>query len=244
MNKRWRLIPSIEASGFQQMAIDEWLLEQHRLGLGLPCLRFYSWQPVAISLGYHQHSYPHWWDSLQWNSQAIDIVKRPSGGRAVLHQGDLTYALVSSQLEGRRRDIYQYLCEFLIEGWRDLGINLSLGGENRRYHRAVSCFSASTTADLVMANGYKVVGSAQLYRDGCILQHGSMRLSPDPDLVKTIFGDSVQAPSALRQIQPADLAMVLAEAAKRVFKIELDLQPLSPQEISQACAWRLSRQAK
>lgn len=229
------------ASGFNQMAIDEWLLEQHRLGVGLPCLRFYSWQPVAISLGYHQHRYPHSWDSLRWDGQDIDIVRRPSGGRAVLHQGDLTYALVSSPLSGRRRETYKYLCEFLIEGWRDLGIHLSLGGENRRYHQSVNCFSASTAADLVMEDGYKLIGSAQLYRDGCVLQHGSMRLCPEPDLVKAVFGDSIYPPSALKKIKPADLVMVLTEAAKRVFEIEFELQPLSSQEISQACAWSMAR---
>ncbi|NEQ52320.1 MAG: hypothetical protein F6K11_19630 [Leptolyngbya sp. SIO3F4] len=153
MEKVWRLIEPIEAPGYIQMAIDEWLLEKHRLGEGPQCLRFYTWNPTAISLGYHQRNYPEHWQNLKWHGQKIDLIRRPSGGRAVLHQGDLTYSLITSGHSGRRRDIYTKLCQFLIHGWNNLGIHLYIGSDKRDYQRSANCFGTSTTADLIMDNG-------------------------------------------------------------------------------------------
>ena len=234
MATTWRLIAPISASGSCQMAIDEWLLEQHRLGQGPPCLRFYTWQPIAISLGYHQRHYPAHWRNLQWHGQPIDLVRRPSGGRAVLHQGDLTYSLVISGQRGQRRDVYAHLCKFLVEGWRSLGISLQLGADKHSYRQASNCFSTATTADLVMDNGYKVIGSAQLYRDGCILQHGSMRLTPDPDLVEKVFGTPSVSPNALMNIQPCHAITALTAAAQRTLDVRFVTQPLSLKEQRQA----------
>ena len=242
MDTEWRLIAPIEASGATQMAIDEWLLEQHRLENGPPCLRFYTWNPIAISLGFHQHQYPDHWNSLRWHGRAIDIVRRPSGGRAVLHQGDLTYSLVVSGYGGRRRHIYTQLCQFLIEGWKRLGISLYLGADKHSYQRSHNCFGTSTAADLVMKNGYKVIGSAQLYRDSCILQHGSIRLAPHPDLVQTVFGSPVLPPSALTNIQPMDVVATLTAAAEHIFNIRFEQQPLSPYEQEQALIWARVKQ--
>ncbi len=224
------------------MAIDEWLLDQHCLGKGLACLRFYTWSPIAISLGYHQRDYPEHWHHLQWNNQAIDLVRRPSGGRAVLHQGDLTYSLITSGYGGRRRDVYAYLCKFLVEGWRSLGITLHLGADNHSYQRSANCFGTATAADLVMDNGYKVIGSAQLYRERCILQHGSMRLGVDPVLVERVFGDRVQPPRELKEVQATDVVRALIMSAQRIFDIHFQVEPLSHQEIRQAVAWVQSKE--
>ncbi|NEZ60217.1 lipoate--protein ligase family protein [Leptolyngbyaceae cyanobacterium CCMR0082] len=237
MTATWRLIDPIETSGITQMAIDEWLLEQHRLAYGLPCLRFYTWKPAAISLGYHQRDYPDHWHTLKWNGQALDIVRRPSGGRAVLHQGDLTYSLVLSGYGGRRRDIYAQLCQFLIEGWKQLGISLSLGSNKRGYQKTHNCFGSNTVADLVMDNGYKLIGSAQLYRNSCILQHGSIRLMPNPDLVQAVFGSPVTPPPNLVNIHRIDVAGALTVAAENIFDIQFKKKPLSPQEQEQAFVW-------
>ena len=237
MTTIWRFIPPIEASGFTQMAIDEWLLEQHRLGYELPCLRFYTWKPVAISLGYHQRIYPNHWNLLHWNGQIIDLVRRPSGGRAVLHQGDLTYSLIVSGYSGRRRDIYAQLCQFLISGWHHLGVSLHLGGNRPGYQKSDNCFGMTTAADLVTSSGYKIIGSAQLYRDSCILQHGSMQLAPNFELAETVFGSSnTEPPARLADIHPTDVMDALTVAAELSFDIKLKKQPLSLQEQAQAIA--------
>lgn len=233
----WRLISPMEAAGLTHMAIDEWLLEQHRQGYSPPCLRFYTWNPTAISLGYHQHQYPQHWHTLEWQGQSIDLVKRPSGGRAVLHQGDLTYSLITSGYRGQRRNVYAHLCQFLVDGWHSLGIDLCLGSDKHSYQRSANCFGTSTAADLVMINGYKLIGSAQLYRDSCILQHGSMRLAPDPSLFKKVFGTSITPPADLMHISINVVVETLTAAAQRLFEITFEYRPLSIKEQQQALNW-------
>ncbi len=75
----WRFIPLLKAPGTIQMALDLWLLEQHRQGLIPPTLRFYTWDPLAISLGYHQHKFPEQWQQLNWNGLPVELVQRPTG---------------------------------------------------------------------------------------------------------------------------------------------------------------------
>jgi len=170
------------------MAIDAWLLEQHRLGQQPSILRFYDWKPAAISLGYHQKHWPEAWGNVAWRGELMDLVRRPTGGRAVLHQGDLTSAIITSGLPGSRAQVYRHLCEFLIQGWHSLGVDLTYGQAGRGYIHNPNCFGTATVADLILANGFKLIGSAQLRRGNAILQHGSIRLNPDPELFCQVFG--------------------------------------------------------
>lgn len=234
-NDKFRLIPLLEASGKVQMAIDEWLLEQHRLGLHPPTLRFYTWSPAAISLGYHQRRWPDFWENLSWENTKLDLVRRPTGGRAVLHQGDLTYAVITSRISGSRMDVYQKLCEFLIEGWRSLGVNLHYGKAGRGYIHNPNCFATATGADLLLENGSKLIGSAQVYRDGAILQHGSMLLQPDRSLFSQVFPETPPPTINLPINQPgksliSSLIQVLITAAETCFNTQLVLHPLTDLE--------------
>jgi lipoate-protein ligase A len=217
------------------MAIDRYLVAQHQLGLMPATLRFYTWSPPAISLGYHQHQYPDRWQNLTWNGSAIDLVRRPTGGRAVLHQGDLTYAIVMSGLSGSRIQAYQQICEFLIQGWRSLGIELHYGTAGRGYIHNPNCFGTATGADLVLADGTKLIGSAQLRRGGVILQHGSMRLEPDEKLFAQVFQPQAFTPIKLPLVQrKEDLVQTIIDAlvaaARDCFGVEFAVQPLSEPE--------------
>jgi lipoate-protein ligase A len=216
------------------MAIDLWLLEQHRHGLHPPALRFYTWSPPAISLGYHQHRWPASWHQLSWQGMPIELVRRPTGGRAVLHQGDLTYA-VCTTMSGTRLQVYAAICEFLIQGWRSLGVELHYGGAGRGYIHNPSCFGTATGADLVLADGTKFIGSAQLRRQTAILQHGSMRLHPDAGLFSQVFGDAVTPPVDIPFAQQGDALIpavveAMTNAAASCFGIQLVTQPLSETE--------------
>ncbi len=229
--KIWRLIPLIAAAGNVQMAIDSWLLEQHQTGNHPPTLRFYTWSPAAISLGYHQRQYPQFWENLTWQGEKLDIVRRPSGGRAVLHQGDLTYTVVTSGLVGDRLQAYQKICEFLIQGWRSLGVELHYGNAGRGYIHNPNCFGTATGADLVLSDGGKLIGSAQLRRAGAILQHGSMRLNQDAELFAQVFGAESWTQVKLPQnLSVETIITALMAAASDRFKMELVVQPLSPSE--------------
>jgi len=230
----WRLIPLLHTSGQIQMAIDRWLLEQHRLGKHPPTLRFYTWELPTISLGYHQRRWPASWGQLTWREMPIPLVRRPSGGRAVLHQGDLTYMVVTSGLIGKRLDVYQTICEFLIEGWRSLGINLHYGQAGRSYIHNPNCFGTATGADLITAEGYKLIGSAQLRRGKAILQHGSIRLEPDAQLFTQVFGEPIRQINLPLTQQGNSLIQTVVDALTRAaadcFGVKLEQQPLSDEE--------------
>jgi lipoate---protein ligase len=220
----WQLIPLINTTGKLQMAIDLWLLERYLAGNMLPTLRFYTWQYPTISLGYHQRSYPEHWQNLSWQGRAIELVKRPTGGRGVLHHGDLTYAFIGSGFSGKRSQVYCQICKFLIEGWRSLGVDLQFGTAGKSYIHNPNCFGMATSADLVCDDGYKLIGSAQLIRSGAVLQHGSMRLAPDLELFEKVFGERiVSPPAAIAQLQIPELVDALVEAARTYFAI--DFQP-------------------
>ncbi len=239
----WRLIPPIAASGSVQMAIDHWLLSQHRPNpphphpQPSPTLRFYTWDPPAISLGYHQQHWPPAWSNLTWQGQPLDLVRRPSGGRAVLHQGDLTYALVLNSatlgLRGGRSALYSQLCQFLLQGWSELGLSLRYGAPNRNYGRTANCFGTATPADLVLEDGTKWIGSAQLWQGETVLQQGSMPLALAGDLFEQVFGvpwgnsaarDRAQAVAIDRAIEH------LTAAAMQIFGGTWIVQPLTDTE--------------
>ena len=231
----WRLIPLLKMPGQVQMAIDSWLLEQHQLGMHPSTLRFYTWSPPAISLGYHQSNWPEYWQQLNYKGAYLEVVRRPTGGRAVLHQGDLTYAVVTSGLTGNRTQVYQTICQFLIQGWRSLGVELHYGSTGRGYIHNPNCFGTATGADLVLADGTKLIGSAQHRRGGAILQHGSIRLEPDAELFNQVFGaDSfspIQLPIAQRgEALSQTVSEALIAAANCCFGVQLAVQPLSPFE--------------
>jgi lipoate---protein ligase len=229
-----RLIPCFTAPGELQMQIDRWLLQEYLADRQPSTLRFYQWSPAAISLGYHQRRYPAAWQSLSYGGEPIDLVRRPTGGRAVLHQGELTYSIVTGGISGSKIAAYQQLCEFLIRGWRTLGVELSYGAKGKEYRDQADCFATATGADLVLADGYKFIGSAQLIRDGALLQHGSMRLRPDLDLFQTVFGVTTAAPPAeIQTHSTAKITAAITAAAAEVLNINWQVQPLSKVELAE-----------
>jgi len=232
----WRLIPLLEGTGAEQMAIDSWLLNQHVKGSQPSILRFYTWSSPTISLGYHQRQFPQHWNNLVWQGHPVEIVRRPTGGRAVLHQGELTYAIVTSAAKGTsRRDTYQRLCQFLIKGWQQLGITLDFGAAGRGYIKNPNCFGTATAADLVTEDGYKLIGSAQVYRGGSVLQHGSMRLSTDAALYEQVFEESYSPPVCeLSACVESSIIQALTLAAQRSFEISFRVENLSTPELEAA----------
>jgi lipoate-protein ligase A len=228
---RW--IPPLQLSGCWQMAIDEWLLDRAlAAGSSAPAavLRFYTWSRPTLSLGYHQRCLAPRWLELAHRGE-LQLVRRPSGGRAVLHAAELTYALVWPQAPARRREAYQAACAWLQRGFTELGLPLRFGAEPADpYHP--SCFASSTAADLVHDDGGKRIGSAQLWRQGVLLQHGSILLRPDRDLWRRVLGEEPPrlAPlpwsrewliAALRQAARAQLPIAASQWSE---------QPLTPAE--------------
>jgi lipoate-protein ligase A len=180
------------------MAVDEAICLAVAQGQAPPTLRFYGWSPPAVSLGYAQR-----FDEIDWEackSRSIDVVRRPTGGRAILHDEELTYSVVV-----RVEDIpdgssvissYRWISQGIIRGLRELGLEVSMGGVLERHlpegvktrFHGVACFAKPARCDIVY-QGKKLVGSAQARRDGVILQHGSIPIRLNRGIWKLLFGE-------------------------------------------------------
>lgn len=183
----WRWIPPLEAGGLSQMALDQWMLSQQEQVDAEPMLRLYRWSRPTLSLGVHQRRVEPHWQELVAGGQ-IELVRRPSGGRAVLHAGELTYALACRPASRHRLTAYSECCRWLQAAFADLGQPLHFGSSSAgQAQRRSSCFASGTAADLIHADGSKRIGSAQLWRGAALLQHGSVLLAPPISLWRQVF---------------------------------------------------------
>jgi len=182
----WYFLDSGCSSGLFNMTVDELLARQLLAGEGRPTLRLYGWDPPAISLGYHQRATDV--DRMKCMEQGIDVVRRPTGGRAILHSEELTYSVVMSGEKRSIATVYREISLALVAGLRRLGAEVefaSSGADLVRLYRgpsAIPCFSSSSKYE-IQFSGKKVVGSAQrryVSQDGVevVLQHGSILLGP------------------------------------------------------------------
>ncbi len=169
------------------MAVDEAIMEAVGQDIVLPTLRLYGWQPPAISLGRFQKVDGQvGLDALR--QRGWDLVRRPTGGRAILHDDEVTYSVCVPQAAlnhgGSVLRSYRELSRGIRRGLELLGIQADLGRKPKtpsspapRGHTPPAiCFAQSTRADMVAA-GRKIVGSAQVRKDGTILQHGSVPMT-------------------------------------------------------------------
>ena len=204
-----RLLPLLHASGHQQMALDQLLLDQ---APNDPVLRFYRWSGPWLSLGRNQHRWPSHWNDLAASGK-LSLVRRPSGGQAVLHAGGLTYALIWPKAPRQRQQAYQQACGWLIEGFRTLGEELRFG-ERPAVATGSNCFARSTSADLVDSRNVKRIGSAQRWQHGCLLQHGEILLDPPAELWERVFEERAPMPAA-STIPRSGLDLLLTEALQQ-----------------------------
>lgn len=180
----WRLIIEDEPrTGMANMAIDQAIAEACAAGESRPTLRFYRWQPPAVSLGRHQFASDIDQDAAA--SRGYDIVRRTTGGRAILHTDELTYSVAGPQSEPRLAggvmDAYLRLSNALVLGLQRLGVVHVVKADGRvRAGPDVSaaCFEVPSAYEIV-AGGRKLMGSAQSRRAGYVLQHGSLPLTGD-----------------------------------------------------------------
>ncbi len=229
MTTPWRWIPPLNGDGPFQMALDELLLDQ-AVAASAPraSLRLYRWSGPWLSLGYHQRHVPsHWQDLAQQG--LVQLVRRPSGGRAVLHGGSLTYALIQPNPGRDRCQAYRHHCRWLQRAFADLGQPLQFG-PGRAAAQGSSCFALATGADLVHANGAKRIGSAQLWRRGVLLQHGCLLLAPPRDLWWQLFAEAPPELPALPVTDGALLAQLRQAAETELCGAPLQDGPLNSQE--------------
>lgn len=172
--------------GFQHMAIDTALLDRARQGAA-PVLRLYRWHPHCLSFGRHEPALRRY-DRGRIEARALDVVRRPTGGRAVWHANELTYSVTGPiALLGSLREAYAAVHELLAIALRRLGVPALLAP--RPVAPAAldrgACFSTPAGGEVV-AHGAKLVGSAQVRRDAGLLQHGSILLDGKQDVVTAV----------------------------------------------------------
>lgn len=177
VSPNWRLMRDSAATGARNMAIDETLLQS--AANSQSTLRFYSWQPHCLSLGRLQKSLP---SAVFDGVIGADVVRRPTGGRAVWHAHEITYALAMplDGLPDEARTVsgaYRWLSDGFCAGLRELGLPVHMAAQGVRT-QGPNCFAASASCDFLV-EGKKLIGAAQCRRDDALLQHGSLLLSID-----------------------------------------------------------------
>jgi lipoate-protein ligase A len=214
----WRLIVGGEADGATNMAVDEAILQAVVDGASLPTLRFYGWVPPCLSLGRNQPAAEA--DRSACQAAGVDLVRRPTGGRAILHTDELTYSLALCQDDPRATgDVtasYRRLSEGLLAGLRRLGVAAvqAVGQQPPAAELHAVCFETPSNYEIV-ASGRKLVGSAQWRSRGGVLQHGSLPLHGDLTRVVDYlaFGDEERE---VRRRSLRGRALTLEEATGRV----------------------------
>ena len=171
--------------GFDQMALDLNSLDQTISNPEIILtLRFYYWTGDWLSIGYHQKEIPPHWEKLILNKE-INIVRRPSGGGAVLHSGGITYALTFKKTYYKILS-YEMVNNWLIKSFGELGLKLQ-NGNLRKSPIKTNCFGTSLISDLVDQDGFKRIGSAQYRKKSAFLQHGEIQTNPSKDLWFKLF---------------------------------------------------------
>jgi len=205
-NSRWRLIVDEEPrSGAANMALDQAVAEACAAGACPPTVRFYRWRPPAVSLGRHQAASEV--DMEAALERGYEVVRRPTGGRAILHTDELTYSVAASadepRVQGSIMDAYLRLSNALLVGLRSLGLEADKAPGDVRAGPDVSaaCFEVPSAYEIT-AGGRKLLGSAQSRRAGYVLQHGSLPLVGDVGRL----ADVLALPDAERAALRAELS--------------------------------------
>jgi lipoate-protein ligase A len=246
----WRLIPAgptlDPASGARNMAIDQALLESVAAGAP-PVVRFYRWSPATLSFGRNQPARDRY-DEAVARGGGIDFVRRPTGGQAVLHDDEVTYAVIAPiAAVGRPRVAYARINEGLVVGLRQLGVEAgpSVADPERR-DWALACFRAPERGEVVV-RGRKLVGSAQRTERRTILQHGSILLGGSQSPAEALRFDAppgggdpgwttLESELGTRP-EPEPVARSVARGLERVLGIQLAASSLSADERRGARKW-------
>ncbi|MBI5944459.1 MAG: lipoate--protein ligase family protein [Chloroflexi bacterium] len=192
----WRLLYTPPSSGAWNMAVDESILEHIHRGESLPTLRLYSWNPPCLSLG-HAQSFADV-DLERVKARGWEVVRRLTGGRAILHTDELTYSVTGSAeepvLAGGVLESYNRLAQALMFAMRELGLPVEIKedighasgvtSQNQASHAGSAtyqnpvCFEVPSTYEITV-QGKKLIGSAQARKKEGVLQHGSLPLTGD-----------------------------------------------------------------
>jgi lipoate-protein ligase A len=249
----WRLLHYRSGDAFENMALDEAVFRETVWNNRPPTLRFYGWRNPAVSIGYFQDLDKEIHIDL-CRAAGVDIVRRITGGKAVYHCDEVTYALAAGRCASLFPDdiyrTYEIVSRCLARGLYSLGIDARLAaappGAVSRAQRPSCCFSVPFGSELLV-EGKKICGSAQTRTHGGFLQHGSLLMRFDPEKNAALMGP--RDPDAARTLQSRVAAVnqvlaapvsveALCQGLQRGFVEELGIrlvpEPLTPAEESLA----------
>ena len=261
----WRLLLSPFTDGPANMAVDEAILQAMAEGASPPTLRFFGWTPPCLSLGYAQAAAEVDHDRLA--QLGYGLVRRPTGGRAILHTDELTYSVIAPMHEprvlGGVLESYQQLSAGLLRGLHHLGLGVRAdktyaANDTAGAAKGPVCFEAPSNYEITVGAGdapRKLLGSAQVRKRRMLLQHGTLPLTGDLGRICAVL---VFASEAERQAARARLrqraatvaevleaevtwpqaAAALAQGFAEVLNLDLEEAPLSPREIALAAQLR------
>jgi len=180
---KFRLIDSGFSKPSMNMAIDEALLKSK-----LPVLRFYGWKPAGLSIGYFQSIKNFNFENLK--KHGIDLVRRLTGGNAVLHDKELTYSFIidDGKMTKSIVESYKEISKGLLQGLKNLGLKAAMNKEVSKGQKSAVCFNDPSWYEIVV-NGKKVIGSAQKRVNGKLLQHGAVLIDVDIEKYCSLFNN-------------------------------------------------------
>jgi len=207
----WRLIDSGPGPGPWNLALDEAIFQSVRTGASPPTLRLYRWSAPALSIGYSQDR-DRDVDVDACRARGIEVIRRITGGRAVLHDAEVTYSVaVPAGLPGFGTGLdeaYRMVAAGLIAGLRLLGLRAAAPSSRprdpSRPHRHAACFAATARHEIAV-EGRKLIGSAQRREGGAFLQHGSILLESHEELLGQVLRGHPATKRVARMIGLADI---------------------------------------
>ena len=239
MTEKWRLIYDREYSGACNMARDETLMLCQSEN-SAPVLRFYGWRAPCVSIGRLQKQF----NFERAASAGFPVVRRPTGGRAVLHQREITYcaAIHQSRLPRESRSVvgaYNWLSQGFLSGLQTLGIHAQLSAPRNgstpggNISNAANCFQTTAQCDFLVGDK-KLIGAAQCRYHDVILQHGAILLEIDEAAWQKAIGGAMRGAVSLRALgvlQPREeIIAALAAGLERAWNIAFESSVINPIE--------------
>jgi len=253
---RWRFVDTGPGDPYFNMALDEAIARTVARGEALPTVRVYGWAPVAVSIGYAQRA-EQVIDLKKCVQQSIPVVRRLTGGRAVLHEREVTYSVIAGRWQwgplASVMAIYKQIGLALVAALQTLGVDAELSRPHssrtafpRRSGDVQPCFS-STGRYEVMVGGRKLVGSAQRWLEDAVLQHGSILLGQEhsrlaellpgerettrPREAQRLSAKTISLSALLsRPVDYMEVSRALRSGFEKILGGELETGPISPEE--------------